>query len=117
LPADIQKALGEGSISEGQAKTILEMKTDAERQELFRKIVDEGLTVADARTYVSRRGQKVLRKKTSTASADTAAVERELEERFGTKVRIRRRGKGGTVEIEWYSEEELTGIVRKLLKE
>lgn len=116
LPSDIQKALGEGRINEGQAKTILELKTDAEKLELFRKIVEEGLTVADARTYVTRRGPgKTIRRAAKTTSSDVMAVEKELEERFGTKVRIRRRGKGGAVEIEWYSEEELMEVVKKLL--
>lgn len=117
LPSEIQKALGEEGISEGQAKTILELTTDAERLELFKKIVEEGLTIADARMYVTRRGPgKIIRRVSKTASSDVVAVERELEERFGTKVRIRRRGKGGVVEIEYYSEEELMEVVKKLLR-
>ncbi len=115
LPSDIQMSLAEGRISEGQAKTILELKNEAEQQELYRRIVEDKLTVADARTFTARRGAENKRRGGDQRIASATAVESALEERLGTKVRIRKKGKGGVVEIEYYSDEELTAVVGKLL--
>lgn len=116
LPSDIQRSLAEGRISEGQAKTILEMKTEAEQQELYRRIVEDKLTVADARTFSARRGAGGGRRKGDQRIGSSAdAVAMALEEKLGTKVRIRKKGKGGVVGIEYYSDEELAALVSKLL--
>ncbi|MEW6610983.1 MAG: ParB/RepB/Spo0J family partition protein [Patescibacteria group bacterium] len=116
LPSDIQKSLAEGKISEGQAKTILELKTEEEQRELYRRIVEDKLTVADARTFTARRGGGGQRRRGDQESwSATSAVESALEEKLGTKVRVRRKGKGGEIVIEFYSEEEFGEIVRKLL--
>jgi ParB family chromosome partitioning protein len=42
------------------------------------------------------------------------ALEEELIRALGTKVRIHTRKKGGRIEIEYYSNEELEGILRRL---
>ena len=43
-----------------------------------------------------------------------SALEEELIRALGTKVRLRPRKKGGRIEIEYYSNEELEGLVRRL---
>ena len=115
LPSDIQMSLAEGRISEGQAKTILELKNEAEQQELYRRIVEDKLTVADARTFTARRGAGNKRRRGDQRIESATEVESALEEKLGTKVRIRKKGKGGEIVIEFYSEEEFAALVNKLL--
>ena len=44
--------------------------------------------------------------------------EQTLQRQLGTRVSIRRRGQtGGVVEIEYYGEEELKGIIEKILEQ
>ena len=117
LPSEIQNALAEGRLSEGQAKTILELKTDVEQHELFRRIVEEKLTVADARKVVERQGGKAVRTTHKGAQSEFTDVARELEYILGTKVRIAPRGKGGEIRIEYYSQEEFAAIIARLLRQ
>ena len=44
-------------------------------------------------------------------SPDTLNVERELKEIYGTKVTINSRGNKGTVELEFYSKDELNRLI------
>lgn len=115
LSGDIQHALAEGRLSEGQAKTILELKTEAEQEELFQRIVEEKLTVADARKVVERQGGRLARKRQGVAASMHVGIASELEQAMGTRVRIVQRGKGGEIRIEFYSQEEFASIVSKLL--
>jgi len=43
-----------------------------------------------------------------------SALEEDLIRALGTKVRLHPRKKGGRIEIEYYSNEELDGLVRRL---
>jgi len=115
LPSEVQKALADGVLSEGQAKTILELKTEAEQFELYRRIVEEKLTVADARIVVARtRGKSV--KPRGVSGGEEAGIAAELEQHLGTRVRVVKRGRGGEIRIEYYSSEEFASVVSKLLK-
>ena len=50
----------------------------------------------------------------SVADPETQAYQQQLEQFFGTKVKLERRGASGKIEIEFYSPDDLRGIVQKL---
>lgn len=115
LPADIQLALAAGKISEGQAKLILSLASEPEQQKIFRKTKEGNLTVKDVEKEVRR---VKIKSHTRLIKKDPRLKkwEDDLRASLGTRVAIRRRGQaGGVIEIEYYSDEELGGIVDKIV--
>jgi ParB family chromosome partitioning protein len=49
------------------------------------------------------------------ASLETRTLEEDLRRALGTKVELYRSHKGGKIVIEFYSDEELDGIYRKIV--
>ncbi len=115
LPEDVQTAIGAGKISEGQARMLLELKDQKQQRELFEQMSHGAFTVSDASRFVTAiRGSKNAKRKLKTKNPEFLEYEETLSHQLGTKVNIRRRGKGGVLEIEFYTEEELMGIVKKI---
>jgi len=112
LPPEMQNALKAGKISEGHAKVLLGIVDPKNRLQLFKKILEEGLTVrsTEAQKQVS------VRKHTRSYKDDLElkAKEARLRSALGTKVKINSRGKGGQVQIEYGDAEELEGIIQKI---
>lgn len=112
LPEEIQLALMEGKITEGHAKLILGLDTEVKQMSLFRKIAQSGLTVETA-TIESRKmgGTKASVVKINYADKDKEFALREF---FGARAKIKRKKKGGQIIIDFYSDEELAGIIKKV---
>ncbi|PIS40994.1 MAG: hypothetical protein COT26_00370 [Candidatus Kerfeldbacteria bacterium CG08_land_8_20_14_0_20_43_14] len=112
LPPEMQAALREGRISEGHAKVLLGISDAKNRQQLFKKILEEGLSV---RSSDSQR-QVTVKKHTRTFREDVEikAKEARLRSALGTKVKISPQGKGGDISIDYSDAEELEGIIRKI---
>ncbi len=114
LPEEIQLALMEGRLSEGHAKILAGLEGEIKQVSLFRKMVNTGLSVGGAAAESRRMGgTKQARVKINYADKDKEFAFREF---FGTKVEIKRRGKGGQIIIEFFSDEELEGMVNKISK-
>jgi len=115
LSDDIKRDLAEGSLTMGHAKAILSIDTDQKRLALRREIITRGLSVREAESAARRLKApgRIVKKKTEHYS-QVAMLEDELKARFGTKVHIKAAGKGGRVEIEYYSAAELDRILEML---
>lgn len=115
LPGEIQKSLSDGEISEGQAKVLLELKSPTAQEQVFDRIIKEGLTVEETKSVVEKvrvkSHERALKK-----NALFSGIAEKLQTFFGTKVHVRKKGKGGVIEIEWYDEEELEGIMERLMR-
>lgn len=115
LPSDVKKALGEGKISEGHARMLLAIEEPAKQVTAFRRIMEKKLTVAQAGDEVRKiSGKKFYR---NVAASDPNVIEKEnkLQEALGTRVKIKKKGEQGRIEVDFYSEEELAGIVERIV--
>jgi len=111
LPLDAQIALAEGRISEAHAKYLLGLD-DPERQiNMLKKILRNNLTVAETDKEIKRLGGT---KAAKVKDFSDRAREEELGEYFGTKVEIKRQGRGGKIIFDFYSEEELNDLIKKI---
>lgn len=121
LPPEIQTAISQGVISEGHARAILMAGDDLTRQAtLYKEIVADGLNVRAAENRARQIGGKTLTPRARPARIVDPEVQEwqsRLEERFGTKVQLQRVGERGKIVMEFYSEEELRGIIDKMIKE
>ena len=112
LPEEIQRALSSGRISEAHAKYLLGIASPGQQMVLFRKIVNQNLTVAQTGEETKRLGgTKAAQITINYADQDKEA---KLRSFFGTKARIIRSRRGGRVVLDFYSEEELDNILDKI---
>jgi ParB family transcriptional regulator, chromosome partitioning protein len=112
LPEEIKLALIDGRLSSGHAKYLLGLDTEAKQMNLFRKIIHNDLSVADTNKESRKMGgTKSARIKINYEDKDKEFAFREF---FGAKTEIKRKGKGGQVVLEFYSEEELGEMIKKI---
>ncbi len=113
LPLDVQKLVEDRAISMGHARALLSLNNDALQRKLAQIIVEKQLSVRDAEALVKR----ALKGETVVATAaerpvdpNVKAAEDRLSKTLNTKVRIAAKGRGGSIEIEYYSAEDLDRI-------
>ncbi|PKM88746.1 chromosome partitioning protein ParB [Candidatus Falkowbacteria bacterium HGW-Falkowbacteria-2] len=112
LPLEVQEALSSGRITEAHAKYLLGIENQGKQMVLFKKILNQNLSVAQTHDETKRMGgTKSARVVVNYADKDR---EEKLRTHFGTKARIIRSGRGGRVVLDFYSEEELGNIMDKI---
>jgi len=114
LPEEVKEALRDKKITHTQAKTLLGLKTDRERLEMYRSMLGQKISSADLERVISRKnfGSK---SKGPSRNPNIVYLEDELRSSLGTKIKITESQKGrGRVVIDYYSEEELTRLADKL---
>jgi len=113
LPKEIRMALSENKISESHAKVILSLETPEEQLNFFQKILENRLSVREAESQVKKiKGRKIYQR--IKLSPELKEKEDRLREFLGTKVMISKKGRQGKIIIDFYSEEELNGIIDKI---
>lgn len=111
LPMPIQDALAEGKITEAHAKYLLGLEGEIKQVNMLKKILRQNMTVAETDREIKRLGGT---KAAKPKDYFDRAREEELGEFLTTKVEIKRQGKGGKLIIDFYSEEELNGMLKKI---
>jgi ParB family chromosome partitioning protein len=116
LPVGIQEFIEQGKITVGHAKAILAVNEHDLRWELARKIIENRLSVREAENLARNLGKK-REIVTIQKDANIEAAEVKLMRHFGTKVKIipNKNGKGGKIEIDYYSEMELNELYQRLM--
>ncbi|KKM17209.1 hypothetical protein LCGC14_1678050 [marine sediment metagenome] len=120
LPKAVTDLINSGELSMGHAKAVLAIEGERARIMAAKLIVAEGLSVREAEKLAKgARPLSMGKKVTSTQTSrdpNEKALEQKLIKSLGTKVRLKHKGKkGGVLEIEYYSLEELDRIVELLL--
>lgn len=112
LPEDIKEALINGKILESHAINLSGIEPEVRQRNVFRKIVDNKWTVDQTRNEVRKMGgTKDARIKTNYEDKDR---EKLLRNFFNTKVAINRGSRGGRIIVDFYSDEELENIIKKI---
>jgi ParB family chromosome partitioning protein len=120
LSDEIKASLAGGEITEGHARALLGIESEAARRDAWRRVIERGLTVRQTEELV--RGWPGDGARTAPAqparrrqSPETAAVEDKLRSALGTKVELRRSARGrGRLVVHFYSDEELEALLRRL---
>lgn len=112
LPQEIKKALRNNKITEGHARIILQLPTEKEKLKFLNRILKEQLSV-----HATEQASKsvVVKKHFRKIDPNLAAKEEELRNFLGSKVNIKKKGSGGNIIIEYYSEAELSDIISKII--
>jgi ParB family chromosome partitioning protein len=115
LPEFVRDALLRGDISMGHARAIA---ASPHAEEIAREIIANDWTVRQAEARV--RAGKPERNKTKPANAvdaDLAALERQLGDLLGLKVRVAHSANGGTVTLHYSSLDQLDMVCQRLTGE
>ena len=114
LPEEVQELISDGQLSEGHARTILSLSNEKERIALSKRVIKEGLSVRKIEELVyGKKKDSGIKRKTKITPA-FFEIEEKLKQFFGTSVKVVGREKGGKIEIEFYSEEDLSRILELL---
>lgn len=116
LPQSILNLVSDGKISAGHARALLTLEDEKLMQELAEEIINKDLSV--------RQVEKICKQKPKPEKEETpekkpsfySMVELALNESLGRKIKVsKNKGKqGGILQIEFYSDEELTELSNKL---
>ncbi len=126
LPSEAQRALEEGKITESHARLLLTIQNPEKQRALLGEILIRKLSVRETEILAKRISEiplgEFVQKHQEVSVSDLGdalekEVERKLEAIFGTKVEVKKRGNKGKITINFFSEEELNEILKKIVKE
>ena len=114
LPKEIKNSLRDKKISAGHGRAILMMKTTAGMMKLLKIIIHKDLSVRATEaiaTGKSTKRSKSTSKKSPGTTSQIRSIENELITVLGTKVRLHYSKKGGKIEIQFYSDDDLDRVL------
>jgi ParB family chromosome partitioning protein len=120
LPVAVQTFVRNGQISVGHAKVILGLPDEKIQKLAAERVVKEGLNVRQTEGLIAKlqaRGTKTSGGKTTVivpVSSNISRLEDKLREKFGTKVHLKYAQGKGTVEISFFSDDELQRVLEIL---
>ena len=114
LPEEVRGDLASGALSMGHARALLGLPDAPSQRQAAREVISKSLSVRDAEALVKKLTSppRATRLEHGRRPADvhTRAAEDRMRFALGTKVRIVRRGEGGTIEVDFGSELELNRL-------
>ena len=111
LPPEIRKSIREGKISAGHGRAILQKKTVSAMQSFWKKIINDSLSVRAAEAFVKPLGKVKKIRRVNVKKGSTKVIEDKLIEIFGTKVKLKPSQVGGSIEIVYFSDDDLERIL------
>jgi ParB family chromosome partitioning protein len=119
LPDEVRGDLASGALSMGHARALLALPDASAQRHAAREVISRGLSVRDTEALIKRQLTPGQRRQGGAGrhqdvepgnDVHTRAAEDRMRFALGTKVRIVRRGAGGTIEVDFTSEAELHRI-------
>lgn len=116
LPQSITDLLNEGQISAGHARALLTLEDEELMKELADEIIKKDLSVRQVEKICKKNPKPVKEEVIEKKPSFYSMVELALNESLGRKIKVNKnKGKeGGVLQIEFYSDEELTELSNKL---
>ncbi len=116
LPAEIQRGVIEGKITEGHARAILGLPEIEKMILMYSTILEQGLNVRQVEAKVREIAVK-RRIDAATPDPKLMAIETELRGRLGAQVKVSRQGRGGKITIDFFSDEDLEEILNRMAEQ
>ncbi|WP_297129722.1 ParB/RepB/Spo0J family partition protein [uncultured Eubacterium sp.] len=117
LPEEVRDMAKDGTISAGHARALLAFDNQPMMIECANQIVSKKLTVRDVEKMAKRPASSSTKTKTSQRrDSFYDEVELSLTEALGTKVKVYNGRNKGTLEIEFYTLDDLKNIANAIAK-
>ncbi|MEK1417949.1 MAG: ParB/RepB/Spo0J family partition protein [Limosilactobacillus fermentum] len=115
LPEEVKQMLASGELSMGQARTLLGVKDERRLVELAKRVANEGLTVRQLEEIVTGINKKGRQKPVvKSANPYLREAESQLAGKFGAKVSLQAKRRGGKIVIPYGSNQDLNRILELL---
>lgn len=116
LPQSILDLVSDGKISAGHARALLTLEEEKLMQELAEEIIKKDLSVRQVEKICKQKPKPEKEEVSEKKPSFYSMVELALNESLGRKIKVsKNKGKqGGILQIEFYSDEELTELSNKL---
>lgn len=119
LPYEAKKALQEGKILEGQARSILTIEDPKDQLKMLQMIMDQDMTVRHAEEIARnwKQDKELVSKRVEKKNSEYQSVIDGIGKQLGTKVEVLNNAQGGRVVIRFFSQEELARIYEEITGE
>jgi ParB family chromosome partitioning protein len=114
LPLEVRANVASNALSMGHARALLALTDENVQRRVARDIIARALSVRETEALVKRAAAPAGVKPEKTVDVHTREAEEKLRLALGTRARIVRKGKGGRIEIDFASEDELQRIYELL---
>jgi len=117
LPQQIKDSITDDTLSMGHARALLGAENSAQQLTAWRAVVSKKLSVRETESLVRRLKAVKKRPKISRDSSEQiylSSLAEDLSRHLGTKILIKKDGKKGKVEIEFYSNDDLERLIDRL---
>ena len=111
LPPEIRKSIRTRQITAGHGRAILQKKSISAMRTIWKKIINESLSVRATESLVKPKTKNKKIKKIIIPKGPVRAIENQLIEIFGTKVKLKPAQIGGSIEIVYFSDDDLERII------
>jgi ParB family transcriptional regulator, chromosome partitioning protein len=116
LPPDIQIAVRDNKLSMGQARAIISVENPDQQLYIFKRTLEEDLSVRKVEELVREVTEKSQSKKEpeaqpAQANREITQLQSKLSSHFGTRVVVKSDGKRGEIKIPFLSVEDLNRIL------
>src|SRR6266566_993386 len=116
LPDVVKAQLESGELTAGHARAVLAIEGVTEQVSFAREIVTRGLTKSETERLAAARRARQGKQPAGGRPTDVhlRGLAEELTRGLGTRARITRHPRGGSIEIEFYSDAELDRLIDRL---
>lgn len=116
LPEEVSVMVGEGKISSGHARALLSFEDENEMLRVAKEIALSDMSVRQIEKLAKTKKDKKPKPAPVKSPTYYSIVEQTLTEYLGKKVKITplKNKKGGTLSIEFYSNDDLQTLAKKL---
>jgi ParB family chromosome partitioning protein len=114
LPPEVRANVASNTLSMGHARALLALSDENAQLRLARDVVARSLSVRETEALVKKAAKAATGKPGKTVDVHTRVAEEKLRLALGTRARIVRKGKGGRIEVDFTSEDELHRIYELL---
>lgn len=111
LPPEVKDMVSRGTLTAGHARALLGIESGGDQLAAARYVVNKGFSVRRTEAFVRRRERKAHARPKVSKLEGLPEWENKLKQRFSTNVTIMPGRKGGRVEFEFYSQEDLERLL------
>jgi len=115
LPPDVQRQVSGGALSMGHARALVGLENLVTLKKAADDVIARALSVRETEALVRRLNAPPPAQEVAVKDVHTREAEDVMKLALGTRVRIARKGKGGKVEIDFVSEDELNRIYEHII--
>ncbi len=111
LPPEVMDMVSRGTLSAGHGRALLGLEAAGDQIAAARYVSSKGFSVRRTEAFVKRKVRKHHSRPRTEKLAGLGEWETKLQQRFGTHVAITPGRKGGTIEFEFYGQEDLERLL------